>query len=84
MSLVLIIVLENSSENNPTSWFNYVAHVVPAFLFVSAYVYLLTILADSFYADSSYNNHFVKPAFLLLVVGSYIILAIIALISFGK
>ena len=84
MSLVLIITLGNSSENNPTSWFNYVAHVVPAFIFVSAYVYLLSILADSYYSESNYNNHLVKPAFLLLVVGSYIILAIIALISFGK
>jgi len=84
LSLVLIITLGNSSGNNPTSWFNYVAHVVPAFLFVSAYVYLLTILADSYYAESSYNNHLVKPAFLLLVVGSYVILAVIALISFGK
>jgi hypothetical protein len=76
--------LGNSSENNPTSWFNYVAHAVPAFIFVSAYVYLLQILADSYYAESNYNNHFVQPAFLLLVVGSYVILAIIALISFGK
>jgi hypothetical protein len=82
--LVLIISLGNSSENNPTSWFNYVAHAVPAFIFVSAYINLLTILADSYYANSNYNNHLVKPAFLLLVVASYIILAIIALISFGN
>jgi hypothetical protein len=80
----LIIILENNSGNNPTSWFNYVAHAVPAFIFVSAYVYLLEILADSYYTESNYNNHLIKPAFLLLVVGSYVLLALIALISFGK
>lgn len=80
----MIIILGNSSGNNPTSWFNYVAHVVPAFVFVSAYIYLLTILADSYYSDSNYNNHLAKPAILLVVVSSYILLALIALISFGK
>jgi len=84
LSLVLIIILGNSSGNNPTSWFNYLAHVVPSFVFVSAYIYLLTILADSYYSDSNYNNHLAKPAFLLVVVSSYILLALIALISFGK
>ena len=84
LSLVIIITLANSSGNNPTSWFNYIAHVVPAFVFVSAYVYLLTILADLYYSNSDYNNHMAKPAFLLVVVSAYIVLALIALISFGK
>ncbi len=81
---MLIIILRNSSGNNPISWFNYIAHVVPAFVFVSAYIYLLTILADSYYSDSNYNNHLAKPAILLVVVGSYIVLALIALITFGN
>jgi hypothetical protein len=82
--LVFIIILENKSGNDPASWFNYLFHVVPAFVFVSAYMYLVTFLADLYYSNIEYNNHLAKPALLLIVVSAYIILAMMALITFGK
>lgn len=80
----MIITLGNSSGNNPSSWFNYLAHVVPSFVFVSAYMSLVTLLADTYYQYSNYNNHLAKPALLLVVVSGYIILALMALITFSK
>ena len=82
--MVFIIILENKSGNDPASWFNYLFHVVPAFVFVSAYMYLVTFLADLYYSNIEYNNHLAKPALLLIVVSAYIILAMMALITFGK
>jgi len=84
ISLIFIIVLENRSGNNPASWFNYLCHTVPAFIFVSAYMYLVTFLADLYYTSIEYNNHLAKPALLLICVSAYIILALMALITFGK
>jgi hypothetical protein len=59
-------------------------HVVPAFVFVSAYMSLVTLLSDTYYSYSNYNNHFAKPALLMVVVCCYIILAVVGLITFGK
>ena len=84
MSLVIIITLGNISGNDPASWFNYVAHAVPAFVFVSAYMSLVTLLADTYYSYSNYNNHLAKPGLLLVVVVGYILLALLALITFGN
>lgn len=84
ISLIFIIVLENRSGNNPASWFNYLCHTVPAFIFVSAYMYLVTFLADLYYTSIEYNNHLAKPALLLICVSAYIILALMALITFGN
>lgn len=84
LSLIFIIILENKTGNDPASWFNYFCHVVPAFVYVSAYMYLVTFLADLYYLNIEYNNHLAKPALLLVVVSAYIILALMALITFGK
>ena len=84
ISLIFIIVLENRSGNNPASWFNYLCHTVPAFIFVSAYMYLVTFLADLYYTSIEYNNHLAKPALFLICVSAYIILALMALITFCK
>ena len=73
VSLIFIIVLENRSGNNPASWFNYFCHIVPAFVFVSAYMYLVTFLADLYYTSLDYNNHVAKPVLLLVVISAYII-----------
>ncbi len=77
-------MLENKSGNDPASWFNYICHVVPAFVFVSGYMYFVTSLTDLYYSNTDYVNHLTKPALLLTVVSSYIILAMMALITFGK
>lgn len=82
--MVFIIIVDNSSGNNPTSWFNYLLHIFPAFVFVSAYMYLVSFLADLYYSNVDYNNHLAKPALLLVVVSAYIILALMALITFGN
>ncbi len=84
LSLVFIIVLENKSGNDPASWFNYICHVVPAFVYVSGYMYLVTYLTDLYHSSIEYYNHLTKPALLLTVVSSYIILVMMALITFGK
>lgn len=84
LSLVVIILLHNISGNNPASWLNYLAHVVPALVFVSAYMSLVTLLADTYYSYSNYNNHLAKPGLLLVVVCGYILLALLGLITFGN
>jgi hypothetical protein len=81
---VFVIALGNMSGNNPTSWLNYVLHVVPSIVFVSSYMNLVTFLADLYYSHSNYNNHLAKPAMILVVVCSYILLTFMALITFGK
>jgi hypothetical protein len=45
---------------------------------------LVTFLADLYYSHSNYNNHLAKPAMILVVVCSYILLTLLALITFGK
>jgi hypothetical protein len=84
VSMVLIIVLGNTSGSNPTSWLNYIAHVVPSIVFVSAYMSLVTFLADLYYSNSNYQNHIAKPALLLAVVGTYVIIVVIAFVTFGN
>lgn len=45
---------------------------------------LVTLLADTYYSYSNYNNHLAKPGLLLVVVIGYILLALLALITFGN
>ena len=82
VSLIFIIILGNPLGNNPSSWLNSLLHIVPAFIFVSAYMYLATFLADLYYNSIAYHNHLIKPALLFIVVSGYIILAIVALLTF--
>lgn len=82
ISLIFIIILGNPLGNNPSSWLNSLLHIVPAFIFVSAYMYLATFLADLYYTNINYNNHLIKPVLLFIVVSGYIILAIVAFFTF--
>ena len=82
LSLIFIIILGNPLGNNPSSWLNSLLHIVPAFIFVSAYMYLATFLADLYYTNINYNNHLIKPVLLFIVVCGYIILAIVAFFTF--
>jgi hypothetical protein len=84
VSLIIVIVLENSSSNNPTSWVNYLAHVIPSMIFVSAYMGLIYILADYYYEIKDESNHIVYPALRIIVVSGYIIIALLGLISFAS
>lgn len=84
LSLIFIIMLGNPSGDNGVSWLNSLLHVLPAFIFVSAYMYLATFLADLYYQNIEYNNHIMKPALLITVGSGYIILALIALITFCR
>ena len=40
LSLIFIIIISNPNGNNGISWINSVLHVVPAFVFVTSYIYL--------------------------------------------
>ena len=82
LSLIFIIILGNPLGNNPSSWLNSLLHIVPAFIFVSAYMYLATFLADLYYTNINYHNHLIKPVLLFIVVCGYIILAIVAFFTF--
>lgn len=84
ISLIIVIVLENNSGNSPTAWVNYLAHIIPSMIFVSAYMALIYLLADYFYTLKDETNHFVYPTLRILVVSAYIIIALIALISFAS
>lgn len=82
VSLIVVIVLENNSSNNPTAWVNYLAHVIPSMIFVSAYMGLIYILADYYYEIKDETNHIVYPALRIIVVSGYIIIALLGLVSF--
>lgn len=84
ISLIIVIILENNSGNSPTAWINYVAHVIPSMFFVSAYMALIYLLADYFYFMKNETNHVVFPTLRIIVVSGYIIIAMIAIISFGS
>lgn len=84
LSLIFIIILGNPNGNNPTSWLNSLLHVFPSFIFVSSYMYLSTFLADMYYTNIDYHNHIMKPALIISVVSGYILLAVIALLTFSK
>jgi len=84
LSLIVVIVLENNSGNSPTAWVNYLAHVVPSLTFVSAYMALIYLLADYYYTLKDETNHIVYPILRIIVVSGYIVIALIALISFAS
>lgn len=84
VSLIIVIILENNSGNSPTAWMNYLAHVLPSMMFVSAYMALLYLLIDYYYSLKNEINHLIQPILRIVVVCGYIIIAIIALISFAS
>lgn len=84
ISLLIIILTSNDTGDNATAWINYVAHAIPAFCFVSAYMCLVIFFADTYFSTASYNNHLVKPALFMLAISCYVIVALMALITFSK
>lgn len=84
VSLIIVIVLENNSSNSPTAWINYLSHIIPSMIFVSAYMGLIYILADYYYEIKDESNHIVYPTLRIIVVSGYIIIAMIGLISFAS
>ena len=82
LSLIFIIFLGNPFENNPKTWLNSLLHIIPAFIFYSAYMYLCTFLSDIYYTHIEYNNYLIKPILIFIVVIGYIILSILAFFTF--
>ena len=82
LSLIFILAFGNPNGNNATSWLNSIFHVGPAFLFVSSYMYLATFLGDLYYSNIEYNNHLMKPFLVVIVSGGYLVLIILAFITF--
>ena len=82
LSLIFILAFGNPNGNNASSWLNSIFHVGPAFLFVSSYMYLATFLGDLYYSNIEYNNHLMKPFLVVIVSGGYLVLIILALITF--
>jgi len=83
ISLVIVILLENNSGDSPTAWVNYLAHVFPSMMFLSGYMALVYLLADYYYTIKDETNHIVYLSLRIIVVASYALLAIIALITFA-
>jgi hypothetical protein len=54
---------------------------VPAFVFVSSYMYLATFFSDIYYSTIDYRNHLLRPALTIIINGGYLLLALIALIT---
>ena len=84
ISLLIIILTGNNTGNNATAWINYVAHAIPAFCFVSAYMCLVIFFADTYFSTSSYHNQLVKPALFILAISCYVVVTLMALITFSK
>ena len=83
-SLLIIMLMANDTGDSPSAWLTYVAHAIPAFCFVSAYMCLIIFFADTYFSFASYNNHLIKPALFILAISCYIIITLMALITFGK
>lgn len=84
ISLLIIILTGNNTGDNPSAWITYVAHAIPAFCFVSAYMCLIIFFADTYFSTSTYHNHLVKPALFILAVSCYVVIALMALITLSK
>ena len=81
LSLIFILIISNPNGNNGISWINSLLHIVPAFVFVSSYMYLATFFSDIYYSTIDYRNHLLTPALTIIINGGYILLTIIALIT---
>lgn len=81
LSLIFILIISNPNGNNGISWINSILHVVPAFVFVTCYMFLADFLSNFYYKNISYENHLIRPALTFIINGSYFFLALIALIT---
>ena len=81
LSLIFILIISNPNGNNGISWINSILHIVPAFVFVSSYMYLATFFSDIYYSTIDYRNHLLRPALTIIINGGYLLLALIALIT---
>ena len=81
LSLIFILIIINPNGNNGISWINSILHIVPAFVFVSSYMYLATFFSDIYYTTIDYRNHLLRPALTIIINGGYLFLALIALIT---
>ena len=81
LSLIFILFISNPNGNNGISWVNSILHIVPAFVFVSSYMYLAIYFSDIYFSYIDYTNHILKPALSIIIIGGYIFLGLIALIT---
>lgn len=82
ISLVIIILLENNTGNNPKAWLNHFFHVLPSMTFVSAYMALIYLLADYYYLLKDETNHIVFPFLRIVVVSGYTLILLIGFFTF--
>ena len=81
LSLIFIIIISNPNGNNGISWINSVLHIVPAFVFVTSYIYLAIFFSEIYYKAINYINHILRPTLTIVINSGYIILFIIAVIT---
>jgi hypothetical protein len=81
LSLIFIIIINNPNGNNGISWVNQILHVVPAFVFVTSYIYLAIFFSDIYYKIEGYLNHLLRPALTIMINSGYFFLALIAIIT---
>ena len=81
LSLIFIIIINNPNGNNGISWVNSILHVVPAFLFVTSYIYLVLFFQDFFYKFDGYFSHLLRPILTIMINSGYFFLALIGIIT---
>ena len=81
LSLIFILIFSNPNGNNGISWINSLLHIVPAFVFVSSYMYLAIFFSDIYYNTINYQNHLLTPALTIIINGGYAFLALVGLIT---
>ena len=81
LSLIFIIIINNPNGNNGISWVNSFLHVVPAFLFVTSYIYLVLFFSDFFYKTEGYISHLLRPVLTIMINSGYFFLVLIAIIT---
>ena len=81
VSLILIILIKNPVINSPLKWFNIILHFFPSFIFIIPYYYLSIFLSEIYYIKLEYNNNFIKPILLCIIIIEFICLFFISLIT---
>ncbi len=54
---------------------------MPAFVFVTSYIYLAIFFSDIYYKIEGYLNHLLRPALTIMINSGYFFLALIAIIT---
>ncbi|MCQ2817432.1 MAG: hypothetical protein MJ252_09225 [archaeon] len=79
ISLVFLIMTNNSMDNTPKGWLTNIFIIIPAFFYISAYMFFFSFFIEIYYSEISLSQSYIKPCLLYIFL---IIIMIISLVAF--